>query len=168
MTDRTRANNSKVRFIKPPNKLKAKVGSGGISPALIEKAQEVISNNNVDFIPMAQEFLDKIAKTKAAFQKNNDAKEKEALAALIMQLKASGGMFQYQLVSEVADSCLHFFENCENFNKDAFIVLQAHENTIKIIIKNKLKGDGGKEGYALVTELHKASQRFFAKHHVDE
>lgn len=164
----SKTSNQKVRFIKPPNKLKAKVGSGGIAPALLEKAQEVISNNNVDFIPMAQGFLDKIAKVKSDFEKNNDKKDKEALASLVMQLKASGGMFQYQLVSEVADSCLHFVENCEDFNKDAFAVLQAHENTIKIIIKNKLKGDGGKEGYALVTELHKASKRFFSKHQTEE
>ena len=156
--------NRKVRFIKPPNKLKAKVGSGGIEPALLEKAQEYISNNNVDFIPIAKEQLDKIAKAKSDLQQNNNHKTREELVAYMMQLKASGGMFRYQLVSEIADSCLHFMENIEDFNKDAFSVINAHENTLKIIINNKLMGDGGKEGFALVKELQKANERYFAKY----
>ncbi len=160
----TNLGSKKVRFIKPPNKLKAKVGTGGIDPKLLEKAQEQINKNTVDFVPIANDLLAKLSIQKEALKKDQSKKNTENVIESIMQLKANGGMFRYQLVSEIADSCLHFIENIEEFNNDAFIVLEAHENTIKIILKNKLTGDGGKEGYALVKELNKASERYFSKH----
>lgn len=160
----TNITSKKARFIKPPNKLKAKVGHGGLDPKVLEKAQEFINNNKVDFIPIANDFLKRMEESGKSLQETNDNKSMEALVESIMQLKASGGMFKYQLVSEIADSCLHFIENIEEFNDDARAVIKAHENTIKIILKNKLTGDGGKEGYALVKELNKASERYFSKH----
>lgn len=81
-----------------------------------------------------------------------------------MQLKANGGMFQYQLISEIAALALHFLENVETVNDDALQVVDVHAKTIHIIIANDLKGDGGKEGYALVKELEKACKRFFGKY----
>lgn len=163
----TNITSKKARFIKPPNKLKAKVGHGGLDPKVLEKAQEFITNNNVDFIPIANDFLQRMEESEKKLQESNDNKSRNVLIESIMQLKASGGMFKYQLVSEIADSCLHFIENIEDYNNDAHTVVKAHENTIKIILRNKLMGDGGKEGYALVKELNKASTRYFSKHQND-
>lgn len=156
----------KPRFIKPPNKLKQKVGHGGIDEKLLEKGQKAIETADLDFLPYAQTYLKQLSEsTQRARESNDNLKEtKDKIIAPVMQLKANGGMFQYQLVSDVADIALQFLEAIEDINDDAFDVLRAHENTMNAIISNKLKGDGGREGYALVKELDQACKRYFAKY----
>ena len=155
----------KPRFITPPNKLKAKIGSGGIAEALLDKSQDFIENTAIDFIPYAKNFLNEFAKTsKAAVNNTEDPEAKDKIIEPIMQLKANGGMFKYQLVSDVADIALQFLETIPEINNDAYAVLIAHEKTIEVIINSKLTGDGGREGYALVKELDQACKRYFSKH----
>ncbi|GJL85233.1 MAG: hypothetical protein DHS20C02_10080 [Micavibrio sp.] len=153
-----------ARFIKPPNILKQKVGVGGIDESLLDQSQEYIENTDLDFAPIAQQFLKEFS---SYIKKARTAKgeiNKEKLVRPIMQLKANGGMFRYQLLTDVADICLQFLEGIEGLNKDAIEVLAAHEKTLELIILHQLKGDGGGEGYALVKELDKACKRYFKKH----
>jgi broad specificity phosphatase PhoE len=157
----------KVRFIKPPNIFKQKVGSGGIDEALLEKSQQIINNTEFDFAPWAQQFLKELGDIvkEARANKGQDFKiTKEKMIAPVMQLKANGGMFRYQLLSDVADIALQFLEAVETGNDDTLDVIVAHENTIKIILGNKLKGDGGRAGFALIKELDNACQRYFKKY----
>lgn len=157
---------NKPRFINPPNKLRQKVGTGGIDERLLIKSQEFINTNEIDFTPIASDFLKNFQNT-IKDAKSGRIKGKDAVAALIspvMQLKANGGMFRYQLVSDVADIALQFLERVEELNADGFDVIVAHEKTIAVIIANDLRGDGGSEGYALVKELHEASERYFKKY----
>lgn len=159
--------NKKPRFIKPPNILRQKVGTGGIDEKLLGKSQEFIDKAEIDFVPLAEGFLKEFsALIKEARKSNNFKENREKIILPIMHLKANGGMFQYQLVSEVADIALQFLESIEDdhVNSDTFDVLSAHENTIKIIIASKLKGNGGREGFALVKELDKACKRYFSKY----
>lgn len=159
---------TKPRFIKPPNRLKTKVGGGGIDERLLDKAQNFIKEVEVDFRPTAEELL---ADIKAAIKAYDSAKSdeerqalKEKIASTIMQIKANGGMFGYQLMGEIAALGLYFLDNIEGFNHDALQVIDVHSKTLQIIIANKLKGNGGKEGYALVKELEKACYRYNQKY----
>lgn len=167
-SDRSTSSNNNVRFIKPPNILKQKVGHGGISEERLEKSQQFVNNIEVDFTPYAKQFLTELsAKIKDAQGNDNFEKVRDGIIAPIMQLKANGGMFRYQLVSDVADIALQFVEAIDEINQDGLNVLKAHENTIKIIVSSNLRGDGGAEGYALVKELDKARRRYFTKYKKD-
>ena len=82
-----------------------------------------------------------------------------------MQLKANGGMFQYYMISDVANSCLNFVENLEGeFNPDASEIIQAHIDAITTILKHQMHGNGGKEGKELIKELEKACKRYHSKY----
>ncbi len=154
------------QFINPPNLLKQKVGGGGISPELIIKSQTFIENNQVDFTPEAIKFLDEINKAikTAEGSKKKTSKLKQAIVNPVMQLKANGGMFGYQLVSDIADIALQFLERIDALDDDAIKVIIAHRETLDIIISSGLTGDGQEAGYALVKELHRACKRYFKKH----
>lgn len=160
----------KPRFVNPPNKLKAKIGSGGIDNSLLDKSQDFIENTNLDFVPYARDYLKTFSETSKQAVNNNEnpAEAKDKIIEPVMQLKANGGMFRYQLVSDVADIALQFLESIPVINNDAFDVLKAHQKTIEVIINSGLTGDGGREGYALVKELHQACNRYFAKHPQEE
>lgn len=157
----------KPRFIKPPNKLKMKVGVGGIDERLLDQAQVFIQKSETNFKPIAEDLLKDVnaaLKNLRGAPEEKKEKYRDELAGAIMQLKANGGMFRYQLISEIAALALHFLENTKTVNDDALQVVDVHAKTIHIILANDLKGDGGKEGFALVKELEKACKRFFDKY----
>lgn len=158
-------NNKKVRFIKPPNILKQKVGIGGIDELLLERSQEAINTTEVDFTPYAVEFLRQFSEAAQKARTGGDFDgAMESIIIPVMHLKANGGMFRYQLLSDVADIAMQFLDNIEQFNDDSHEVIKAHETTLKVIINSKLKGDGGREGYALIKELDQACQRYYNKY----
>ncbi|MCK5284079.1 MAG: hypothetical protein KAJ86_00685 [Alphaproteobacteria bacterium] len=161
-----KSSTGKVRFINPPNTLKIKVGTGGLNDATIKRSQSYINDVKVDFAPYAKQYLEELEKQSALLQKGaqNNAELKEKIIAPIMQLKAHGGMFKYQLLSDVADIALQFLEAINEINDDASNILNAHKNTMKIIVKNNLTGNGGSEGGKLIRELDKACKRYFLKH----
>lgn len=158
----------KPRFINPPNIFKKKVGNGGFDEKLVVKSQNYIDTINVDFVPYAENFLREFSAAVSDAAQNPDKfhKMRDKIVRPVMMLKANGGMFQFSLVTEVADIALQFLEaiDPDAVNDETFDVLRAHENTLKVIITNKLRGDGGREGYALVKELDQACKRYFTKY----
>lgn len=160
----------KPRFIRPPNILKQKVGFGGIDEKLLEQSQHLIDNTELDFTPYAKDYLEALSQAiqevKVGSFSIEEARDK--VIKPVMQLKANGGMFRYQLISEIADIALQFLESVDVINDDSIDVLKAHQKTMDIIIHNKLKGSGGKEGYALVKELDGACKRYFSRHKQDK
>lgn len=156
---------SKAKFITPPNRLKARVGSGGIDEKKIEAAQTAIEKADIDFLPMAQKFLEQWIEATNEISSSPD-KFQESIERLIypvMQIKANGGMFRYNLLSNVADIALQFLEEIETFDADVLKVVRAHENAVRVILANKMTGDGGRQGQELINELDKACQRYFKK-----
>ncbi len=158
---------AKARFITPPNRIKEKVGSGGIDPKIFGRAQEYMDTINFDYAPMAKELLKKY------FAAINDIKEdpylkadekKENVLIPLMQLKETAGMFRYPLISTVADIGIQFLECIEGVNKEALSILIIHHSTLQGIVSHDLKGDGGEKGYTLIKELDQACRRYFDKH----
>jgi hypothetical protein len=81
-----------------------------------------------------------------------------------MDLKASGGMFGYGLVTEVADVALDFLERLDHLNDDALEIIEIHHKTLGTIIASGLRGNGGKAGLSLSKELYGACQRYYKKY----
>lgn len=160
--------NRKPRFITPPNKLKIKVGNGGVDEKLLEKADEFIKTCEIDFKPIAEGLLKNLKETVSAARETQTPESRKIandnLSNAIMQLKANGGMFRYQLISEIAALALHFLDHITELNNDALTVIDVHAKAINSIITNNLAGDGGKHGYALVKELEQACARYFNKY----
>lgn len=167
MSEQKKPSSKKARFINPPNKIKQKAGSGGISNNVIERAQYHIETVEIDYEPEAQRHLKEIADIIAKLKAAEGLRPVDPLVNPVMQLKASGGMFRYQLVSDVADIALNFIESLRAMNDAALDVVQAHLHTIHIIMNHKLKGDGGKEGFALIKELENACLRYYSKFDAD-
>ncbi|NCC22410.1 MAG: hypothetical protein EOM26_08100 [Alphaproteobacteria bacterium] len=155
-----------ARFIKPPNKIKQKVGGGGFEPDVAKKGQKAIDDTDVDFAPYAEKYLKDLAEVIADYEHGRISNEdtRERLAATVMQLKANGGMFSYSLISEIADTILLLLDNISDLNRDALDIVKAHQNSIQIIVATRLKGSGGREGSELVRELGNACTRFYTKY----
>lgn len=158
----------KAEFIKPPNMIKAKVGDGGLGETILDRAQKLLENNSVDFVPLAEIYLTRM---KDGIKKARDESESEDLEYLISgmlypcaQLKANGGMFHYPLVTRIAERFVQFMEVIECVDSQVLEIAEAFYTTIKAVISGKIKGDGGKYGEELVEALNDACMRYFEKH----
>ncbi len=158
----------KAEIVRPPNMLKAKVGSGGISEAILDKAQAFLENNVVDFHPLAEMYLQTLMKAIEAAQSPSDKLENEAqITAMLypaVQLKANGGMFHYQLVTTMADRLIQYLEVIVEPDLDALEIVLAFHTTMRAVVMGRVTGDGGRHGQELLDALNDACMRYFERY----
>ncbi|MCB1592723.1 MAG: hypothetical protein KDI90_09755 [Alphaproteobacteria bacterium] len=159
----------KAEFIKPPNIIRTKVGTGGLSDAILDRAQKLLENTTVDFGPLAEIYLSSMMNGILNARSRTEEDDNEILIAGVLypcaQLKANGGMFHYPLVTRIADRFVQFLEVVEQIDDDSLEIAEAFHTTIKTVISAKIKGDGGKHGNELVEALNDACMRYFEKNH---
>lgn len=147
--------------------LQQKTGKGTPDTELIEKAQKALDNNKVDFTPLGLQFLTELEETLNDLDKNLDVckfeNQKKELTDPVMELKANAKMFQYSLVSELANIMLNFLESTTALDRDALSIVRGHHDSLKVILTKKMKGDGGKNGKIMIAELTDACSRYYKK-----
>lgn len=159
----------KAEIIFPPNTLKAKVGSGGIDSSLIEKAQRIIEDTQVDFIPIGRRYLTSLEEGVRTTRNSRGQVDDEGLIATMlypaMQLKANGGMFGYPLVTSVAARLIRFLEQVRDPNDDVLVVVNGFIESINAIL---VMGENNRKvmqhGDDLYLALDDACERYFEKH----
>ncbi len=159
----------KAEFIKPPNILKKKVGSGGLPQSRIDEAQRVIDlEGELSFEPMAKEYLHELLGGIKLIKQNKLDLDKETLiAGLIyptLQLRANGKMFGHSLVTQISNKLIHFLEVIDYPDDEVLNIILVFHSSMTLILKRKMKGMGGKEGQALFLELDNLCQRYFTKY----
>jgi len=158
----------KAKFFSPPNILKAKAGSGGLSDSVLDRAQDLLENHTVDFTPLAEGYIKQMKQgidEASALGRPTDSEK--AIGKILMpcvQLKANGSMFHYPLVTRIADRFVQFIEVVERLDEETLDISNAFLTTLNIVISGKIKKDGSKHGEALVAELNGACMRYFEKH----
>jgi hypothetical protein len=153
------------RVIKANYVLQAKVGSGPLDPKVVEKCQSVIDNNDVDFAPLAKEFLDKLAEAIASARSGNCDTQSviNNMSSPVMELKANAALFKYDLIGKLANVMLSFLESVKMIDKTVIEIVDAHHKTLSVIVLKKMKGDGGSYGVQLEQELKDACIRYLQK-----
>lgn len=171
MTDKTQhysqARRRNADFITPPNYLKEKVGMGGLSEDILEKAQQLLENNTVDFIPLGEMYLGNLMKGIETAKAPDQSYDREYVISTMlypaMQLKANGGMFHYNLVTLISDKLIQFLEVIEEPDIEVIEIVLAFHTTIRVVLQSKIKGDGGEHGQELLGALNDACLRYFGK-----
>ncbi len=157
--------NEQAKIIKASKDLQVKAGSGQVGAEKIKRAEETIESNTHDFVPTAEEFLERLENGISAARKG-DGTEVDLIAGMtrpVMELKANAQMFKYDLVSILANVMLGFLEHIRSLDKDAIDIVEAHHKTLSLIIHKRMKGDSGSNGALLKMELEDAVQRYFIK-----
>ena len=159
----------KADFHLPPNNMKFKVGQGGLSDDILDKAQALLENNTTDFRPLGEMYLDSMMRGINAVKSSPDGKTNdEAIIAAIlfpaMQLKANGGMFHYNLVTSISDRLIQFLEVIDEVDQDALEIVMAFHTTIRAVLLGQIRGHGGQRGADLMQALIDACFRYFEKH----
>ena len=157
-----------AEFIKPPNMLKTKVGSGGLGDDILDKAEDLLQNNTVDFQPLAEMYLASLMKgIELAKEVDPDDDQEYVISRMLypgMQLKANGGMFHYPLVTRISDKLIQFLEVIERVDIEVVEIVMAFHTTIRAVVMGRVSGDGGRHGNELMRALNDACTRYFDKY----
>ncbi|MGB4106769.1 MAG: hypothetical protein WBK55_03110 [Alphaproteobacteria bacterium] len=157
-----------AEFIKPPNMLKTKVGSGGLGDDILSKAQDLLENNTVDFQPLAEMYLATLMKGIDLAKEADPGDDQEYVISRMlypgMQLKANGGMFHYPLITRIADKLIQFLEVIERVDIEVVEIVMAFHTTMRAVVMGRVSGDGGKHGTELMRALNEACMRYFDKY----
>ncbi len=153
----------RAELISPPNRIKEKVGSGGLDETVLFKAQALLENNTVDFKPIAGMLMD-VLNEAIHDAKSGSTKGEAAIESMIypaMQLKAQGSMFHYPLITEISNILVNFLETVRDADKDVVDIVVAHKMSINAVLASQIKGDGGKVGKELREALMDACNRYY-------
>lgn len=162
-----------AKFYSAPNHLKKKVGHGGISEDILKRAEELIENNSEKFDPIAEIQLSRLNQALTEFRimaDNADGQSSENIEDVIfsviypaVQIKGTGGMFKYPLVTDVADKMVQFLEVIEKPDAESLEILEGFETALRAIVRGHIKDDGGPYGQELLIALNQACLRYFDK-----
>lgn len=159
-TNSATSENEVVRVINPPQTLNAKItigGPGAVDKAVLARAEEVIADLSNDYIEWAQEDLKKIQVAVSSLTAGGGKeKNKHALRSIFAtshDIKGQGGSFGYDLMTAIGGDLCRFTENMEEVRKSDISIIQLHVDTMKRVIGDGIKGDGGAEGEKVLKGL---------------
>jgi hypothetical protein len=156
----------KAHIIKASYRLMQKVGMGPVSPDLVAECEEFIKANEIDFQPWAKSCMDDLnnALERAMMDGSNvNDGVREDLIAPIMQLKASGAMFQNAPLSQLAGALLHFLESIPSLDQDVVEIIKANETVLNAFLSDKVQGMTPAKAQ-MISALQDACNRYAAKH----
>lgn len=149
-----------AKLVVPKNALKAKVGSGGFSKENIEKAQKKLEQNDIDFRPIANQYLEEISSATAMY---DAAKPKETLLKVLdplMQLRAQGTLFHYPSITIISDIIVDFLDFHEKIDNQIVEIIQAYTKTAGHILGREIKKTEDPICKAFTNELRAACDRY--------
>lgn len=152
------AESVKPQLIHPPNPLKSKVGVGGpgaVTAEALERAETVIADLGGDYLKWVEEDLKKLQAALETLKtaKGDNGAEVDAIFQIVHDIKGQGGSFGYQMMTEIGHHLCRFLESLESANPAAIGVIGLHVDALRLVISERMKGDGGAAGNSLFKGL---------------
>ncbi|MBT6095743.1 MAG: hypothetical protein HOH04_12740 [Rhodospirillaceae bacterium] len=89
----------------------------------------------------------------------SDADEVEEPRALLHEMRAMGGTFNFDLVTAIGDQMYRLITNCEHIDADRLSALRVHLASLKLVIAKDLTGDGGRRGREMMGGLQRVYEK---------
>lgn len=148
---------AEAEFIQPPDTLKSKVsyGPGGVDLEALERAEAVIAGLQDNYVDWVQDDLRRL---QALYQQTvgDPAERKERIDAMFRiahDIKGQGGSFGYDLMTRIGNQLCRLMEGRDDLAPAEFEVVRLHIDAMRLIIGERMQGDGGRVGENLVRGL---------------
>ena len=144
--------------ITPPNPLeKAKTGDGPvkIDPNILRQAEQAVEELQDDYAGWAQKDIDELREALLSAQNDPEALD-QAISEIYkraLDLKGQGGGFGYNLITSIGDLLTKFMEARDAVSNRDFAIICAHIDAMQAVVREEIKGDGGKIGMQIVDGL---------------
>lgn len=151
----------KPEFIQPPSHLKDKVtvSATGIDLETLEKAELLIAGMQDSYLEWVEEDLRKLQALEAELDaaiRPRGAVLKDVFA-IAHDVKGQGGSFDYPLMTLIGNHLCRYIERLEGEPTDKNVeVVKVHISALRLVIAQRMSGDGGRMGDNLVRGLEAA------------
>ena len=158
-----------VYYYRPPNSLKEKAGGlgakgrGTIPQNLLDEADQTLERKAVEFHDWAIEYLAMLSAYCVSAQQAHLGQRREhfdKINLLAHELRGQGGIFGYPIITTVGKLLYNItLMGCPTDDR-AVDIVKAHIDTMRVVFRDKITGDGGETG----RELQFSLQLAIAKH----
>lgn len=155
-------------YIYPPNSLKSKitVDASTVDMVAIKQADMAIED-------MAGEYLewvkDDIANLQGAYEQaladpSNGSGAKDDIYGFAHDIKGQGGSFGYPMMTAVGNHLCKFIEGIPgDLSPAQLTVIKVYVDTLRVVIQERMTGNGGKAGERLLMGLDAVVAKVTAK-----
>ncbi len=156
--------NPPLKTIEPDMSLSKKIGPGKIEMSFIEHAQKIMENNTINFKPLARDFLNEMDTAINQAIEDDLPKNKaiENITYPIMQIKANGLIFKYDVIGNLASTAQSFLDDLQELDIHAIEIMQACHRTMTHVMENDIRDSKDEIGQAFLKELDSACTRHYA------
>ncbi|HIJ62412.1 MAG TPA: phosphorelay protein [Rhodospirillaceae bacterium] len=145
-------------IIEVPNRLKAKVSYGpdGVDAQRLEQAEAMISALAPEYLSWVIDDLKRLQSAlDVALATAEDARPAavRAIFEISHDMKGQGGSFNYGMITQVGALLCNFIEARASFDAQEMEVIRLHVEAMRLVIGQKMEGDGGRPGQSLLKGL---------------
>lgn len=159
-----------VWYWRLPNTLQEKAAVGSTGPsvkgelpmALLEEAEQQLERATLDFTKWALEYLAQLSGlcNEALLEPGRRVRHFAEIHELALELRGQGGTFGYPMVSHIGKMLFDLTgEGCREDDNSVEIV-KCHVDAMRAVLREKLAGDGGKTGQAVLKGLRQSIKKF--------
>ncbi len=168
---RTLREDVRAIYFRPNNRLREKLGGNArdivhFDPLIIEAAQERIKKLVGDYADWAKRYIDSMAGSLKALEVDGwpeagNAKHIANINRIAHELRGQSGTFDYQLVTAFGKSLYKAtLDSDMEITEDRLKLVEAHIDAIRTVFRNRVQGDGGQVGKALLREIDLAVKKY--------
>ncbi|MEE8499978.1 MAG: response regulator [Kiloniellales bacterium] len=168
---RTLREDVRAIYFRPNNRLRDKLGSNArdivhFDPLIIEAAQERIRKLVGDYADWVKRYIDSMQRSHGALEiggwpEDGNAKHVANISRIAHELRGQSGIFDYQLITAFGKSLYKSTLDTDmEITEDRLKLIEAHIDAIRTVFRNRIQGDGGQVGKALLHEISQAVERY--------
>lgn len=161
---------TKVRYYRFKNQLKEKTAGLGlepgavidIDPAALARAQAALEEMIEDYPDWVKTLLHKLSEEhrRAVDTPHERRAQFEKIRRIAHDMKGQGGTFNYPLITDFSDSLYNFTGPTAGMSDHHVEIIKAHIDSMRVVINERLQGDGGQGGQALKIGLQQAIEKY--------
>ena len=132
--------------------------------AMFARAEQALSELKADYFGVVDPEAEKLAQICRKVRTEPAAFEGTLaeLHAACFELKGQAGTFGYTLITDIGESLCRFISTIDSPDADRLDVLQVHVDALRLVIRERMQGDGGAPGRHLLTSLQSAIDKIAA------
>lgn len=142
-------------IIERPNELRQKIG-GSLSPSLVQKAENAVSNLAPDFELWLGDAVNALHEARQKLLSASDQTiATSGFDKAALEVKSLGETYGYPLITRISHSLFRLIVKTPQDRKPPATLLDAHVDTIRALLRDRVRDGQNPIGNALATELEK-------------
>ena len=171
-TARTLREDVRAIYFRPNNQIRQKIGAKAFAeslyfdPLIVQAAERRIQALVGDYADWVKKYIKSMTASEAALKTDRDSRQsnKKHIAninRIAHELRGQSGTFNYPLITKLAKSLYETTLDPDRLvTDDRKKLIDAHIDAIRTVFKNRITGNGGEVGLALLHDIEVASKKY--------